>query len=112
MGIFTAFILIVAMAFSLGQFQETPVAEWVKLAESINREFKMENVAVRVSLLNSPTAMRISYVTRVDSHFDLSVQNQEMERVGAFALKTYKGRELARIDQVQITRSETHGSGC
>jgi hypothetical protein len=35
-----------------------------------------------------------------------------MENVAKFAAENYKGRELGKLDQVEITRSEIHGRGC
>ena len=108
----TALALTVGMMVSLGQFTETPAIEWIKLAEALTKEFNLQNVSVRVNIANRPTSMRISYLTRTDSKFNLSVQNAEMENVANFAVKNYRGRDLTAIDQVQVTRSETHGSGC
>jgi hypothetical protein len=112
MGLITAMVLALAMMLSLGQFQEIPAADWVKLSESLTNEFKVTNVAVRVNLTSQPTQMKISYASPNDSKFDLSVQNAEMERVAAFAVKAYRGKDANMIDQVAVTRSETHGSGC
>lgn len=112
MGLVTALVLSIAMALSLSQFQEVPAVDWVRLAELTTTEFKLENVAVRVNLRDNPSSMRITYLTRVDSKFDITAQNAEMEKVAKFAVEHYKGRELNKIDQIQITRSETHGSGC
>lgn len=112
MGLITALVLSLAMMVSLGQFKEVPAADWVKLAEATTNEFKFTEVAVRVNLNARPSTMKISYHTPADSKFDLSVQNAEMEKVGAFAIKTYKGKDLTMIDQVELTRSESHGSGC
>ena len=112
MGLITALVLSLAMMISLGQFKEVPAADWVKLAEATTNEFKFTNVAVRVSLHSTPPVMKISYDTEADSKFDLSVQNAEMGKVGEFALRNYKGRELNIVSQVEVTRSESHGSGC
>jgi hypothetical protein len=112
MGLVTAMVLAFGMMISLSQFQEVPAAEWVKLAESTTHEFKLENVSVRVNLNSVPSVMRIGYLTRADSKFDLTQQNVEMEKIANFAVQNYKGREMGQIDQVQINRSETHGSGC
>jgi hypothetical protein len=112
LGVLTVLLLAVGMAMTLGQFQEVPAAEWVRLSESIGREFKAENVSVRVLLQKNPTAMAISYSSLVDSKFNLSMQNTEMESVASYAIKAYKGREQTMLDEIQITRSETHGRGC
>jgi hypothetical protein len=108
----TALMLSLGMMISLGQFQELPEAEWVKLGEAVTAEFKLEKVGVRVGLHESPTAMHLNYLTRADSKFNSSVQNAEMERIAAFAAKTYTGRDLYLIEKVKVIRSETHGSGC
>jgi len=112
MGLLTMLLLAVGMAMTLGQFQEVPAAEWVRLSESIGRQFKAENVSVRVLLQRNPSAMAISYSSLVDSKFNLSMQNSEMESVAQYAIKAYKGREQMILDEIQITRSETHGRGC
>lgn len=112
MGLVTALVLSVAMALSLSQFTEVPAVEWVRLAEMTTTEFKLENVAVRVNLRDHPSSMRITYLTRADSKFDTTVQNAEMEKVAKFAVQNYKGRELNKVEQIQITRSEIHGRGC
>jgi hypothetical protein len=112
MGLGSALALTLAMMFSLDQFKAGAAAEWVKLAELTTNEFKFTNVAVRVNLHSNPPAMKISYDTEADSKFNLSVQNAEMEKVGEFALRNYKGRELNIVSQVDVTRSESHGSGC
>lgn len=112
MGLISALVLSLAMMMGLSSFKDHASAEWVKLAEQTTNEFKFTNVAVRVSLIGNPTAMKISYHTPLDSKFDLSAQNAEMEKVAQYAAKNYKGRDLNQIDQFQITRSETHGSGC
>lgn len=108
----TALVLTFAMMITLGQFQEIPAADWVKLAEATTAEFKLEKVAVRVTFAENPTAMHISYVTKRDSKFDAAVQNAEMERVAEFAVNKYAGSDLYRIERVRITRSEVTGSGC
>ncbi|MBI3856058.1 MAG: hypothetical protein HY293_10255 [Planctomycetes bacterium] len=112
LGAITALFLSIMMVLSLGQFTEIPAADWVKLAEATTAEFKLEQVAVRVSFRENPSQMRITYLTRINSKFDTSAQNAEMEKIANFAAQNYKGRDLGKIDQIQITRSETHGSGC
>lgn len=112
MAAITALVLSLGMMISLGQFQELPAADWVKLAEATTAEFKLEKVSVRVSLSESPTAMHLHYLTKQDTKFSSTIQNAEMERVAEFAVKTYTGRDLYQIEKVLITRSETHGSGC
>jgi hypothetical protein len=112
MGLITMLVLAAGMAVSLGQFQETPAVEWVRLAESIGQEFKADPVSVKLALRKTPSAMEISYSSLVDSKFDLSLQNAEMERVAGYAIRTYRGREQTLVDEIQITRSETHGRGC
>ena len=109
---FTALILIVGMMLSLGQLQVVPAAEWVKLAEATSARFNLEKVSVRVDLLSRPTSMQLSYLTKADTKFDTSVQNAEMEGVAQFAISNYKGKDLYQIENVVVTRSETHGSGC
>jgi len=112
MAALTAVALVMGMMLSLGQLQEVPAAEWVKLAEATTARFNLEKVSVRVDLLAKPTAMQLSYLTRADTKFDTTVQNAEMESVAQFAVNTYKGKDLHLIENVTITRSETHGSGC
>ena len=104
--------LVMGMMVSLGQLQEVPAAEWVKLAEATTSRFSLEKVSVRVDLLGRPTSMQLSYLTKADSKFDTSLQNAEMESIAQFAVGTYKGKDLHLIENVLITRSETHGSGC
>lgn len=108
----TALVMAFMMMITLGQFQEIPAADWVKLAEATTAEFKLEKVAVRVSFAENPTAMHLSYVTKKDSKFDAAVQNAEMERVAEFAVNKYTGSDLYRIERVRVTRSEVTGSGC
>jgi hypothetical protein len=112
MGLLTMLLLTAGMAITLGQFQEVPAAESVRLAGTIGRDFKADHVSVRILLQKSPSAMAISYSSLVDSKFDLSVQNAEMEKVANYAARAYKGREQTWVDEIQVTRSETHGSGC
>jgi hypothetical protein len=110
MGAITMLLLTLGMMLSLEKFQTTPAAEWVKLAEQIGREFKAEPVSIRVSLHSVPRVMVINYSSLLDSHFDLTAQNGEMEKVARFALKNFK--DAKKVDEVQVTRSETHGRGC
>jgi hypothetical protein len=113
MGCITMLALSAGMMVSLGNFQETPAADWVRLAENIGREFKAEPVSVRVNMRSSPSAMIVNYSSLVDSKFNVSLQNEEMEKVANFAITNYrKGREQRNINEIQVTRSETHGSGC
>ena len=113
MGLVTMLALSMGMMVSLNQFREVPAAEWVKLASGVTDQFKFENVSVRVSLIDRPSTMKISYVTKGNSNsFDSSAQNVEMEKVAQFAVENYKGKELNRIDEVRIHRSEVHGRGC
>ncbi len=109
---FTALILVVAMMLSLGQLQEVPAAEWVKVAEATTARFNLEKVSVRVDLVSKPTSMQLAYLTKNDTKFDTTVQNAEMEGVAQFAINTYKGKDLYLIENVLVTRSETHGRGC
>jgi hypothetical protein len=111
MGLVTLMAMAMGMAVSLGQFKEAPAMEWVRLSELIAREFKAEQVGVKLNQ-RLPAAMVISYSSLIDSKYDLSLQNAEMERVANFAIKNYKGREQTRLDEIQVTRSETHGRGC
>lgn len=112
MGLLTMLVLAVGMAMSLGQFQDVPAVEWVRLSESVAREFKADHVTVKISLQKNPSTMALAYSSLLDTKFNLSVQNTEMENVAKFAIKTYKGKEQTMVDEIQITRSETHGRGC
>ena len=112
MGLISALALALGMGLSLGQFQETPAVEWVRLSELIAREFKAEHVSLRVDLRNTPSTMKITYSSLVDSKFNLSMQNTEMENVAKYAIKNYKGREQTLVDEIRVTRSETRGRGC
>jgi hypothetical protein len=111
MGVATVLLVSIAMVFSLAQFKEVPAGEWVKLAEAITSEFKAKSVSVRVNL-SVPGVMRIAYLAGIDSNYNLDVQNKEMEKVARFAIQNYKGKDLTYIEEVRVTRSETHGSGC
>ena len=110
MGLLTMLALSMGMMLSLGQFQESSASEWVKLAELAGRQFKANPISVRVNLRDVPRTMVIAYSSLVDSHYDLSVQNTEMENIAKFALKNYS--QMKKVDEVQVTRSETHGRGC
>src|SRR6185436_2020247 len=113
MGLVTMLALSMGMMVSLGQFQEVPAADWVKLAQGISEQFKFDNVTVRVDLqTGGPSKLKVAYITKSNSGHDSSAQNVEMENVAKFATDNYKGRELSRIDKVEITRSEIHGKGC
>lgn len=112
MGLLTMLVLALGMMFSLGQFQDAPAAEWIKLAETVGREFKAEHVNIQMDLRKTPSSMKIAYSSLVDSKFNLSAQNAEMENLARFAIKTYKGREQTLVDEIQVTRSETRGRGC
>jgi len=112
MGLLTLLVLAVGMAISLSQFQEVPAVEWIRLSESIGREFKAEHVGVKISLRDVPSRMVVTYSSLIDSKYDLSLQNAEMEKVATYAIRNYKGREQSKVDQIEITRSETHGRGC
>jgi len=111
MGVATVLLISIAMIFSLSQFKEVPAGDWVKLSEAITGEFKAKSVSVRVNL-SVPGVMRIAYLAGTDSNYSLDVQNQEMEKVAKFAILNYKGKDLHYIEEVRVTRSETHGSGC
>ncbi len=113
MGLVTMLVLAAGMMVSLGQFSETPAVEWVRLAELIGREFKAEPVGVRVNMRSMPSVMIINYSSLVDTKFNVSLQNAEMEKLARFAISNYKkDREQRLIEEIQVTRSETHGSGC
>jgi len=113
MGVITILALTMGMVVSLGQFQEVPAAEWVKIAAAIAAEFKFENVSARVVFRgDAPSALKITYTTKPNANFDSSAQNVEMENVAKFAVENYKGKDLRKIDQVEISRSEIHGRGC
>jgi hypothetical protein len=111
MGTATLVLVSIAMMFSLSQFQETPSGDWVKLAELITPEFKTQSVSVRVTLSENGY-MKIAYVAGVDSKYDLSSQNAEMERLARFALKNYKGKDMRYVREIRVHRTEVHGSGC
>lgn len=112
MGMLTMLALALGMALSLGQFTEVPAVEWVRVSETIAREFKAEQVSTRINLRSSPSVMTVTYSSLIDTKYDLSVQNAEMENVAKYAITNYKGREQTLVDEIQVTRSETHGSGC
>jgi hypothetical protein len=110
MGLLSMLALAIGMMVSLEQFQETPAAEWVKLAEQAGRQFKASPISLRVNLRSAPRSMVINYTSLVDSHYDLSLQNAEMESIAKYAIQNYS---LAKkVDEVQVTRTETHGRGC
>ena len=111
MGMVAFFLVSIAMVLSLTQFKEVPAAEHVKLGELISSEFKAQNVTVRVGV-TSPIALKISYLAGIHSNYNTTVQNEEMERVARFALANYKGRDKKYVDEVRVTRTEIHGSGC
>ena len=113
MGVITILALSMGMVVSLGQFQEVPAAEWVKIAAAIAEEFKFQNVTARVVFRgDAPSALKVAYTTKPNADFDSSAQNVEMEKVAKYAVDNYKGKDLRKIDQVEITRSEIHGRGC
>ena len=112
MGLITLLAMALFMALSLEQFQEAPAVELVRLSEMIAREFKAEHVSLKIKRRDVPSVLAISYASLVDSKFDLSMQNKEMEAVATYAIKNYKGREQTTVDEIQVTRSETHGRGC
>ncbi len=112
MAAITAVALVMGMMVSLGQLQETPAADWVKVAEAISSRFSLEKCSVRVDLVGRPASMQVAYLTKADTKFDTSVQNAEMESIAQFAVGNYKGKDLYLIENVLVTRSETHGSGC
>jgi hypothetical protein len=113
MGLIPLLALSMGMMVSLGQFQEVPAAEWVKLAQGISEQFKFDNVTVKVDLQSAgPSKLKVAYITKANSNNDSSAQNVEMDNVAKFATDNYKGRELSKIDKVEITRSEIHGRGC
>lgn len=113
MGLITMLALSAGMMLSLGQFTETPAIEWVRLGELIGREFKANPVGVRVNMRSRPSAMIINYSSLIDTKFNVSLQNAEMEKLANYAISNYKkGKEQRLIEEIQVTRSETHGSGC
>jgi len=113
MGFVTVALLVVGMMVSLMQFQQgSPAVKFVKLAELIGREFKVENVGADVRMDPAPGNLRITYFTRVDTKFDISLQNQEMRKIAEFAIKNYEGSDRHQLGEIQINRSESHGSGC
>jgi len=112
MGAITMILISIAMMFSLSQFQETPSGDWVKLGELITTEFQAKSVAVRVNFNMPPGHLKITYVAGVDSKYDLSSQNAEMERIARFAVANYKGRDMKYVTEVRVNRTEIHGSGC
>jgi hypothetical protein len=112
MAAITAVALVMGMMVSLGQLQETPAADWVKLAEATSSRFSLDKCSVRVDLNTRPSSMQVAYLTKADTKFDTTVQNAEMESIAKFAVGNYKGRDLYMIENVLVTRSETHGSGC
>ncbi len=112
MGVLTALILAMAMMFSLGKYKETDAATRTKLSETIQAEFALDTVGTRVRIDRIPTALEVFYTTRADSKFDTSAQNAEMQKIAEFAVSRYEGKDLRFIDEIRVTRSETHGSGC
>jgi hypothetical protein len=101
------------MVVTLGQFQDVPAAEWVKVAQAVSEQYKFENVTARVQFRSEgPSALKINYNTKPNPSFDSSAQNVEMENVARFAIENYKGKDVTKIDQVEINRSEIHGRGC
>jgi len=113
MAFITIVLLVVGMMVSLMQFQRgSPAVKLVKLAEQIRNEFKVENVGADVRIEPMPGHLRITYLTRVDTKFDSTVQNQEMWKVAEFAIKKYEGSDRPRLGEIQVSRSESHGSGC
>src|ERR1043165_9739070 len=110
MGALAMLLVSFAMMLTLGQFQETPSKDWVKLAEQLTAEFKAKNVGVRVAM--PPGALRISYLAGIHSNYNLEVQNAEMKQVAEFALKNYKGKDMRYVTEIKVNRTEIHGSGC
>ena len=96
MGLITLLVLAIGMAISLGQFQEVPAVEWIRLSESIAREFKAEHVGIKISLRDVPSRMVVTYSSLVDSKYDLSLQNAEMEKVANFAINLFTSSFFAR----------------
>jgi hypothetical protein len=112
MGFITLLMMAMGMLISLGQFQEVPAAELVRLSQAIGREFNAENVGVKVRMHSTTTAFVVTYSSLVDSKYDLSLQNKEMEDVANYAIRNFRGREQSALDQIEVTRTETHGRGC
>ena len=111
MAAITAVALVMGMMVSLGQLQETPAADWVKVAEAISSRFSLEKCSVRVDLLNRPASMQVAYLTKADSKFDTTAQNAEMESVAQFAVGNYKGKDLYMIENVLVTRTFSKAYG-
>lgn len=112
MGLLTMLLMAMGMAISLGQFQEVPAVEWVRLGETIGREFRAEQVGIKVNLRVQPSVLVVTYSSLLDTKYDLSVQNAEMEKVATYAITNLSRREQMLVDEIQVTRSETHGRGC
>ena len=113
MGSLTLLLLVAGMVLSLDQFTvSSPAVKWVKLAEQITHDFKLDTTAAEVRIGLPTSSLRVAYVTHEDSKFDLSAQNAEMEKIARFAIGKYEGSDRRKIDEVQVTRSEIHGRGC
>lgn len=112
LGLMTALLLSVAMMFGLTALEQTPAGYRSKLSEIIRAEFPVDQIGTEVRMEPKPARLLVTYITRVDTKFDVSVQNAEMQKIGEFAIGKYQGRDKVWIDEIRIVRTEIHGRGC
>ena len=115
-GFLTAVFLVVAMFFLFKEFGQSRYSSATKLAQGIRSEFHFDSVGTATDSLPAPEGMKnvllVQYETRADSKFDVSAQNQEMDKVAKFAAEKSDPFERKRIEEIRIRRTEIHGRGC
>jgi len=112
-GFFATLALVMGMMFTLKTYKMSPASIRVRLSEAIRTQFNLQSVSVEPKIQPDRSYLKIAYLTRADSSFDISKQTREMQEIADFACTNYPDpRERRAIDEVRVTRTELRGSGC
>jgi hypothetical protein len=112
-GLFATLALVMGMMFTLKTYRMTPASSRVRLSEAIRTQFNLQSVGVELKVQPDKSYLRIAYLTRADSSFDISKQTREMQEIADFACTNYPDpRERRAFEEIRVTRTEIRGSGC
>jgi hypothetical protein len=111
-GFLTVVFLVLAMWVMLGQFGASPYSSSSKIAYSIRGEFHFESVGTATRYEGLKNVFLVAYETHLNSNFNLAAQNAEMQKVAEYAATKFEPGDRRRVDEIQVKRTEIHGSGC
>ncbi len=108
LGFLAVVFVILGMLFTLDAAKDSRA----ELAKSIRERFGFEEVSAWVKEDPGRTVLFVYYTTSKNMKSDTAAQDEEMALVGKHVEERYNGKDMDKIDQFRMMRTERRGRGC